>query len=554
MKFNISFSSVRVLAAATCVAATLSLTSCEEDQYTSRDDLFQPRFIGDEKERVINFNDYVLTWYEVNDAVSYTFQLFTDGYYQDLVMEKELTESFIRIEDLPYGSAFHVRVRCNAANADNNSQWATTKFSTEPRPDYAQILQGVSRTEIGDNEATIRWVVDPENPVDSFSVVATMNPDLPQIGGYLTDAQKAAGEIHLTDLAPITIYTVNIYDTTKPRVHDKPYNTVTFRTTGPAPKTIDVALTANLSDMLREGNQDLDTPEGTQYNLQSGSTYTISPFSIRKGFRLVGPTEGAKPVIVLNGTWSAAAGAYIAELAFENVEIRNQAINQYFFNASSSFSIDAVNFINCDFRSINRGFWRHQSSNAKRISEIVLDNCWFDQCGWQSGTYGTFNFGSAGKNEIGTYDQVDNITIRNCTFSRGGSKQDSAFGWGNLIAHSSTSLAIDITVENVTFYDFCVNSRLIDISNTERSTVTIRNVIVASPTGDLFANGSGTRTSFANNYVTADYPLNGSKIGATSLTEKAVDIFVNPEGGDYTIKDRSSILYLTQAGDLRWIK
>lgn len=553
MKLNIFHRSSRI-AAAVCIAAATVFAGCSEDEYTSRGDLFQPRFATDPAVKVTNCNDMSLVWYKVNDAVSYTVQLFEDGYYQRLFMEIETTDPYVVIEDIPYATRYYVRVRSNAAEAVHNSQWARTDFTTEARPAYSHILQGVSRSEIEDNSATIRWTVDEANPVDSFSVVATMNPELAPIGGYLTAEQKAAGEMVLDKLNPSTLYVVNLYDTSKPRRYDKPYNAVTFRTTGPAPAVIEVGLLDDLSTMLRENNDDPDIPEGTEYSLPGGSTYTISPFAMRKGFRIIGPADDAKPVIVMNGTWSVASGAYLSTFSFENVEIQNQAINQYFFNCGNPFTIESAAMVNVDFKHINRGFWRHQASNVKHIIELILDNCTFDECGWQTGTYGTFNFGSAGKNEIASYDEIDALTIRNCTFSRGGSKQDPGFGWGNLVAHNTTSLPIDLTIENVTFYDFCVNQRLIDISNTEGSTVTIRNVIVASPMGELLARGSGTTATFDNNYTTTDYKLGGSQINATQLSQDAAAIFANPEGGDYTIKDKSSLIYLTNAGDTRWLK
>lgn len=548
MKLNI----FKTLAAAAVL--TISMAGCNDDKYTSRGDLFQPRFATASEDIVTNTNDMALVWYQVNDAVSYTVQLFEDGYYQRLFMEVETVDPFIVIEDLPYGTRFYVRVRSNAPDPVNSSQWARCDFTTEARPEYAQILQGVSKTEIEDNSAIIRWVVDAENPADSFSVVPTMNPELPTISGYLSQEARQNGELKVEGLKASTLYAVNIYDTSKPRKYDKPYNEVTFRTTGPAAMVIDVDITDNLSDILFANNDDPDIPEGTEYQLLEGTTYNLSTFPIKKGFALIGPSEGTRPVIVLNGTWSIYSGAYLASLTFQNVEIRNAAINQYFMNCSNPFTVENVSFTNCLFRNVYRGFWRHQSSNVKKIDAIEIDNCWFDQCGWQGSTYGTFNFGSAGKDEIGAYDQIGAITIRNTTFSRGGYQQDVSWGWGNLINHSTSSTAINLTVENVTFYDFCVNNRLIDISNTERSTVTVRNVIVASPMGELIATGSGTRTTYSNNYVTTDYKLGGSKISAIELGISANDLFQNPDNGDYTIKDTSSLVYLTQAGDLRWIE
>lgn len=545
----------KALGATAMMVAALALNSCKEDEFTSRGDLFQPRFVTNPAAKIKNHNDVALIWYEVYDARSYTVQFFTDQYYADQYGEWEIKDPYITVQDLPYGQRFYVRVRCNAKNADNNSQWAECNFTTDTRPDFAQLLQGISRSDITDNGVVISWTVDPQNPVDSFSIKPAMTDKVPEITGYLSAEQKAAGQIVLTDeLTPSTLYNVNIYDTSKPRKYDKPYNQVTFRTTGPAPQTIEVSVTDDLGGIMSLNNEDPDVPDGAVYELPEGSTYTITPFLMTKGFKVVGPAEGAKPVIMLNGSWNFASGAYIGVFSFENCEIHNVAINQYFFNCGNSFTLESGAFINCDFFHINRAFWRHQNANQKHIIDFVLDGCRFDECGWQTGTYGTFGFGSAGKGLIAAYDQIDALTIRNCTFSRGGKQQDSAFGWNNLVAHNSSSHPINLTVENCTFYDFCVNARLIDISTTEKSSVTVRNLIIASPMAELIALGSGTRATYDNNYITTDYKMGGSAIRATSLPVSATDLFEDPVNGNYTIKDTSSPAYLTEAGDRRWIE
>lgn len=558
MNFKIFRITAKALGAATLMVAALGLNSCKEDEFTSRHDLFQPKFATNPAATVKNHNDVALVWYGVNDARSYTVQFFKGDQYfyeENKYGEWEITDPFITVEDLPYGSQFYVRVRCNAANADNNSQWATCNFTTDDRPDFAQLLQGISRSDITDNGVVINWTVDPQNPVDSFSIKPAMSKTLPEITGYLSAEQKAAGQIVLTDeLTPSTLYNVNIYDTTKPRKYDKPYNQITFRTTGPAPKTVEVSVTDDLGGIMSLNNEDPEVPDGTVYELPEGSTYTITPFLMTKGFKVVGPTEGAKPVIILNGSWNFATGAYIGIFAFENCEIRNVAINQYFFNSGNSFTLESGSFINCKFYHVNRAFWRHQSANSKHIIDFVLDGCWFDECGWQGGSYGTFAFGSAGKDNLASFDQIDALTIRNCTFSRGGKQQDSTYGWNNLVAHNSSSFPINLTVENCTFYDFCVNARLIDISGTTGSTLTVRNLIIASPMGDLLSVGAQCRSTFDNNYVTTDYKLGGSTIRATQLPAAATDLFEDPVNGNYTIKDTSSPAYLTEAGDRRWIE
>ena len=65
-----------------------------------------------------------------------------------------------------------IRDSSNAANATNNSQWKYTSASTEARPEYAQLVEDVSKTEIPESSATIRWKQDnKENPVASISII-----------------------------------------------------------------------------------------------------------------------------------------------------------------------------------------------------------------------------------------------------------------------------------------------------------------------------------------------------------------------------------------------
>ena len=527
--------------------------SCSDDEYTSRGDLFQPRFINDPV-CTVDSNNASIAWYDVTDAKSYTVQVFNDNYYTSLYREYNTENPYIDIQDVPFSTAFYVRVRCNADDSIHNSKWATTSFRTTSRGAYARLLQSVSKMEITDSTAIIRWIVDENNPVDSISVVPTLSTTLPGQSRYLTDEEKAAGMATITGLTRNTMYTVNIYDTSKQRTYDKPYNEVTFKTSGPAAMTFSVGLTDDLSKLLQENNEDSEVPEGSEYRLPAGSTYTISPFQIKKGFRIIGESGGDKPVIIINGSFRFFSGAYISELEFNNVEIRNAATSQYFFNDGNPYTLEQMSLTNCTFRNIMRGFWRHQGANKKHIMNYEIEGCLFDQCGWQSGCYGMFNFGSAGKSEVASYDQIDNLTIRNCTFSRGGQSQNSSWGWGNIVYMNMSDQPMNLTLENITIYDYCVNNRLIDLNNAVGSKLTIRGMLLASPCGDLYRIASETTTDFGNNYTTTDYALGGAKMNATDLSVSAKDLFQDPDGGDYTIKDTSSPVYLNRAGDTRWIK
>lgn len=524
-------------------------TSCQDDQYNKIDDLFQPRFVLEKPE--VKSNSITLVWYKVNDASSYTVELHQDTYYKSLFMSVDTTEPFVFLDDIPYGTTFYIRVRSNAANAVNNSQWTYTNASTEARPEYAKLLEDVSKTEITENAAIIRWKVDVQNPVDSISVMPMMDKTLANVSRYLTEEEKAQGRAEVTGLDKNTLYAVNIYDTSKPRKYDKPYNQATFRTAGPAAESITVGWDDDLTKLLTDNNDNAEIPEGTEYFLPAGSSYRLSPFAIKKGFRLVGSTEGIKPIVTMESSWNVVAGSYISGIEFVNVEFRQEILNSYFFNSGNAYTLENISFVNCDFYGFGRGFWRHQGANNKHLMNFEMEGCKFEQCGWQTGAYGTFHLGSTDK-EGNSYDHLERVIFRNCTFSRDNNSTD-GWGWGNIFYAPNLDKPIHLEYKNVTFYSFCRNQRMINIQSAVGSELVLEGVVLASPCGEIYSIGANTTTSFSNNYTTKDYALGGSKINATDLDMTAAELFVDPEKGDLTIKDSNSPIVTNRSGDTRWI-
>lgn len=525
-------------------------TSCEEEKYNKIDDLFQPRFVLEKPE--VKSNSVTLVWYEVNDAVSYTVELHQDNYYTSLFMEIETDDPYAFIDDIPYGTTFYIRVRCNAVNPVNNSQWAYTSASTEARPEYAKIVEDVSKTEITEESAIIRWKRDAENPVDSISVMPMMDETLSGVSRYLTEEEKAEGYAEIGGLIKNTLYAVNLYDTGKPRKYDKPYNQVTLRTAGPSAASVEIGWDDDLTAILTANDSDPEIPEGTEYFLPAGSSYRLTPFAIKKGFRLVGSTEGIKPVVTLEASWNVTSGSYIASLEFVNIEFRQEILNSYFMNIGNSYTIENISFLNCDFIRFGRGFWRHQGANAKHLMNFEMEGCHFDQCGWQTSAYGTVHMNSFDSANGVSYDQVERFIVRNCTFSRDTDGTD-GYGWGNLFHAPNMQKPIHLEYKNVTIYQYCRNQRMINIESAVGSQLVIEGLVLASPSGDLYSIGAGTTTSFSNNYTTSDYVLGGSKINATDLEITAEELFVNPVAGDLTIKDPASPIAVNRAGDTRWI-
>lgn len=528
------------------------LAGCEEDyKYAKVDDLFQPRFVLEKPE--VKANSVTLVWYKVNDAASYTVELYRDQYHTDLFMNLETTDPYVFIDDIPYGTTFYIRVRSNAARTENNSQWSYVSASTEARPEYAKLVEDVSKTEVTESSAVIRWKKDnKQNPVDSISIMPMMDTTLSGVSRYLTIEEMMQGYAEVDGLTKNTLYAVNLYDTSKPRKYDKPYNQVTFRTAGPSAMSIQVGLDDDLSAMLLNNDVNPEVPEGTEYYLPAGSSYRITPFTLMKGFRLAGSRDGVKPVVVLEGSWNIAAGSYISSLEFDNIEFRHEANNNYFMNVDKPYTIENVSFVNCDFISLRRGFWRHQSANAKYVMNFEMEGCRFEKCGWQTSAFGMVYLKSFDDKAGVSYDQFDRAIFRNCTFSNDNDGTN-GYGWGNLFYAPYMDKPVYLEFKNVTIYNYSRNQRLINIESAVGSELVMKGILLASPCGDLFAIGANTITTFSDNYTTSDYLLGGKNMNATDLDITAAELFADPVNGDLTIKDTSSPIVSSCAGDTRWL-
>jgi hypothetical protein len=524
--------------------------SCQQDEfaYAKVGDLFQPKFVLTAP--VVESNSIAVVWYKVNDAVSYTVELHLDNYYSSLFKSYTTTDTQIFMDDIPYKTQFYIRVRANSENAKFNSQWSYTNALTEDRPEYAQILKPVENVNITETEVTVNWTIDAANPVDSISVAPAQSKEIAAIGRKLTDAEKATGQAKIEGLEKSTAYNVNVYDNNKPRIYDKPYNQVSFRSAGPSPGQILVMKGDDLDALLRANNDDAAIPEGTEYFLEAGSLFKITPFTISKGFKLTGGTEGAMPEIEMNGNWNIAEGSLLTSLAFENIRFYQTIDASYFFNSGNSWTIGEINFYNCVFNHFKRGFWRHQGGGKyKEIGSLDMKYCTFDEVGGHTGPYGTFVFGSAGA------DNVKSAVFFNCTFMRDYYQTtDKNRNFKNLFDYGTSAYPIYLKYENISIYDYAYNRSLINIPNAVGSTLIFKNVLLASACGKVIqAIAANTTTEYSNNYTTTDYLLGPTSIQGTALGKSAQDLFVNPTAGDLTIKDSNSPIVTNKVGDLRWL-
>lgn len=523
-------------------------TACDDEySYTKQEDLFQPKFVLSEP--LVASNSIALVWYEVKDAVSYTVEFHLDNYYGSLFASFNTAEPVLFVDDIPYATRYYIRIKSVAANPQNNSRWAYTNALTEARPAYPGLLQAISRGDIGETDVTIHWTVDPENPVDSVSISPAMTDTIPAVGRYLTAEEIEQGYATISGLEMNTLYNVNIYDTAKPRKYDKPYNQVTFRTGGPSAETIIIGRDDDFSAILNANNDDPNIPEGTEYYLPAGSYYKLETFTIKKGFRLMGATDGNKPQVEMTGSWNIYEDVYISSLSFENIEFFQTIDAGYFMNSGNTWNVDEIVLFNCNFKHFKRGFWRHQGSNKlKRIGSLLVEGCILDQCGGHTGPYGTFAINSGGA------DNIEKAVFNNCTFMRDHYQTDDLTrNMRNLFDHANSAYPIHLEYKNITLYDYCYNQRLINISSAAGSTFVFENVLIAAACGNIYSIAANTNTHFANNYVTTNYLVGPSSINGTALGVSAADLFTDPANGDLTIRDANSPIVTNRVGDTRWL-
>ncbi|MDY0986658.1 DUF5123 domain-containing protein [Flavobacterium sp. CFBP9031] len=526
------------------------LISCENDEfkYPQELDLFQPKFVLTAP--LVKGNSIAVVWYKVNDAASYTVELHLDNYYKSLYKSYTTTDTQILMDDIPYKTQFYIRVRSNHAIDGHNSQWSYTNALTEERPPFQPILHEVEKVNITETEVTVNWDISTENPVDSISVAPAQSAEIPAIGRKLTSAEIAKGEATVAGLEKNTLYNVNIFDNNKPRRYDKPYNQVSFRSAGPSAATIIVTKGIDLDALLRTNNDDPTIPEGTEYFLEAGSLFKITPFTISKGFKLIGGTQGERPQIEMNGNWNIAEGSYLTELAFENIRFYQTIDAGYFFNSGTAWKIDKITFYNCVFNYFKRGFWRHQGNGKyKEIGELDMSYCTFDQVGGHTGPYGTFVFGSAGA------DNVKKAKFSNSTFMRDYYQTtDKNRNFKNLFDYGTSAYPIQLEYQNITLYDYAYNRSLINIPNAVGSTLIFKNVLIASACGKVIqAIAANTPTTYGNNYTTTDYLLGAAAIQGTELGISAQNLFVDPANGNLMIKDSNSPIVTNRVGDTRWL-
>ena len=243
-----------------------------------------------------------------------------------------------------------------------------------------------------------------------------ISSDIPSVSRYVTSEEKQTGEIHVTGLTPSTLYTVNVYDTSS-RVNTTSSYTQ-CRSAPPVPRRLTVEEGGATDDLsvpdCRQRRSCARLPKVHRVYDLPQVLHILSPLCYQERIRIAWSPTGDRPVIVMNGTWSTAANANIASFSFENVELRNQADNQYFFNSGNPFrNGDRIVYQLCRSVRFCRGFWRHQVQAPSIYLTLRLTTAGLTSAGGRAVLTVHSHSVQATRTKSAHTTRLDNLTIRN---------------------------------------------------------------------------------------------------------------------------------------------
>lgn len=283
--------------------------------------------------------------------------------------------------------------------------------------------------------------------------------------------------------------------------------------------------------------------------LTPGGTYTIgSSTTIKSNVHILAGkrTGDARPIVSMSNNF-AVDGTTVKSIVLEGVDFAANGTGKYFFNngGSAEFHLDELTFIDCSFIDYGRSIFRVQQGTAgmNTVKKILIDNCNFVSYG--ADKYALIR--GNGDNNIFQDVEVKNSTF---TFAATGNK-------AMMENTGSVTSAMAVSMTNCTFFTVSTMP-LFDMRAGSGGTMNFSLVnslfTGENPTSGLRTSGGSTYT-FTNNYCTSGW-LPGSYTFSTAPTEtvSATDLFTAPAELDYTIKDKTSAVYLNKIGDPRWIK
>lgn len=459
------------------------------------------------------------------------------------VQSMKVEKSPATIEGLAGDTYYFLRVRA-LSNSKTCSKWAYPIASSGKRSVHTlkeQIMNTVLEEDRSQDAIRVTW----KPGMEVTHLIVTDSEGNETRVDIDADA-KAAGEMTVTGLNPLTAYTFSIYNGEAMR------GTCSASTTAAAPKgdytynmpqTMTVLDNETMKEIAAAAKEKAADP--TNYSativIPAGVTIDLvgksesgdpAALKIPEGMSVTFfGAAGVKPVVKLSKSINL-AGSH-SFVRFQDLAITDGGC-QYLINQSEACSIAELSFSGCEFYNLDRSIVRTQGSNAQSYDVISFDNCVATNVSSGNG-YSMVLIGQD-KSICGK------LILRNSTFD---TVQRS------FIETSKSDIAGGILIENCTIYNAVFSGRYLIDANGRNTNITINNTILGK-TFDAEAS-RGVRTAGTidvnNNLRASDCVYGSNDIKEIERSEmSSADIFTAPDDHNFTLKISDKI------GDPRWYK
>ncbi|SMD08748.1 DUF4957 domain-containing protein [Pedobacter africanus] len=503
--------------------ALACFSGCKKDELTEIttlkvDRAFSPTGLD---ARVVNQTGLRLDWKAVNNASSYTIEIFENTDFSGTSFK---SVSNVTFDKLPYtitglGGATQYAVRVKAVgDGVADSKWVTATFTT----DAEQIFQAVDPAKLTANAVILNW---PAGETATSIIVSPGN-----ITHAVTPAEITAGSATIAGLTGETLYTAKLMNGTKVR------GTITFTTLLDLGGATAVSPSDDLAALITNAKA------GDVFALLPGTYNINADISLNKSISIKGAKPADKPVV--NGLIlrvKGNAGLTLKDLVLDGTTALNgnQAIiyDEASDNAYGNLSVES-----CVIRKYVKGL---VYVNLKALIESVtfkgnvingIECNGGDFIDFRSGLAKTLTF--------------QNNTVYNSALARDLFRMDPA---GSTNFPSITSV---ITIANNTFNAICngASNRILYVRLTRHEIYFSKNIVANS--GGILTNQTATNIVTANfvgnNYFNAPNYTAGTgtvKNDTGSFTQLNPG-FVAPADGNFTLTNGD--LKLNGIGDPRW--
>lgn len=471
---------------------------------------------------------------------------------------------YVRVRGLKEGKAPSVWMYYASGDAEGKLKTIMTKG--------IQLINDIPSTDITTNSIKISWVTEKDGvtyyPVKVSATYS--NGEEKVVNEYiLSDAEIAAKSAILDGLLNSTKYEIRLLQD----YGDGTYNCVGFQEvkTQMAPPQADATLTLTTETELtqamidqlaadavaaRGSSEDYEgtiiIPQGVSVSVKNGTDPVTVPAGMTLNFFGSGE-EATRPTLIFPYRLDI-PGKHTA-IRFQNVNLIGNPDNKenelYLINQSgTATNTSTIQLTSCMVKNFGRSIVRLQASGGGTISNILFDDCIFQDLGFK-GAYPIIYNQSA-------TNGIENVEITNTTF-------DTCID--HFIRQNQTAGGAfkSVKFENCTFYNCIGNGKyLFDNTANFEATVIMNNIVMGKLyTGTSSTAGKGIRakgsniydyTSFEGYYQLADVVWGGNKIDAggskwpgTFKSKYATEqMFTAPDTHDFTL------LHYLDAGDPRW--